>query len=136
MTFTVAHVEAYKFIQVRQEDEWNFTPLGHYEFLVMLMGFMNTPTFLQIFITEVLCEALNCHLFVCMDNILICNHVRWAFQLLLENQLIVKLKKSLFHALLLSFIKFSGIQFQSVYGHGSFSRCQWYRWLLTRVRTA
>lgn len=87
---------------------------GHYEYFVMPFRLMNALAIFQHYINEVLREALDHYVFVYLDDILIYSwsmdehivHVRRVLQLLLENHLYVKLEKSLFHYLSVTFLGF------------------------------
>ena len=50
-------------------------PLGHFEYLVMPFGLTSAPTVFQNLVNNVLCDFLNCSVFVYLDDILIfsCN---------------------------------------------------------------
>lgn len=80
----------------------------------MPFGLMNAPAVFQRLINEVLRETLNRYAFVYMDDILIFSSLfkedviqfRRVLQLLLENSLYVKLKKTQSHVKTISFLGF------------------------------
>ncbi|KAK1795684.1 hypothetical protein P4O66_001171 [Electrophorus voltai] len=86
------------------------TPSGHYEYLVVPFGLMNTLAVFQRYINEVLREALGRYVFVYLTYSQTVDkhvtHVRRVLQLLLENHLLVKLEKSTLHAQTISFLGF------------------------------
>ncbi|KAK1790034.1 hypothetical protein P4O66_002346 [Electrophorus voltai] len=80
---------AYNLVRIRVGDEWKtafITPSGHYKYLIMPFGLMNTPAVFQRYTGEVLREAL--------DNSC------------LRTTSFVKLEKSTFHAQTISFLGF------------------------------
>lgn len=106
---------AYHLVHIRDGDEWKMgfnTHLGHYDYLVMPFWLYNTPAVFHPLINDVLRDFLNRFVFVYLDNILIFSpnleehraHVRVVLQRPLENRLVVKVEKCLFHAVTVSFL--------------------------------
>ncbi|KAL0150107.1 hypothetical protein M9458_054534 [Cirrhinus mrigala] len=99
---------AYNLVRIREGDEWKtafVTPTGHYEYLVMPYGLVNSPSVFQNFIHEVLREFLHHFVIVYIDDILIYSrseaehrhHVAEVLQKLREHQLYLKAEKCSFH---------------------------------------
>ena len=97
----------YHQIQVRAQDIEKIafkTPLGHYEFLVMPFGLTNAPTTFQSVMNEIFSEHIGKFVCVFCDDILVysytpaehVHHLRTVFQVLVDNQLCVKLSKCAF----------------------------------------
>ncbi len=95
---------AYNLIRIREGDEWKtafVTPTGHYEYLVMPYGLVNTPSVFQDFMHEVLREFLHRFVLVYIDDILIYSrslaehrhHVAEVLQRLRQYQLFLKAEK-------------------------------------------
>ena len=95
---------AYHLVRIQEHDEWKTafnTSLGHFEYLVMPFGLINSPAVFQALVNDFLHDMLNRFVFVYLDDILIfsCNmeehvqHVRTMLQRLLENRLFVKAEK-------------------------------------------
>lgn len=103
---------AYHLVRIRKGDEWKTafnTPIGHYEYLVMLFCHTNAPAVFQALINDVLRDMLNKFVFVYLDDILIFSqglqeHVHHVLQRLLENSLFAKAGKCEFHAASVSFL--------------------------------
>ncbi|KAL0192337.1 hypothetical protein M9458_010633, partial [Cirrhinus mrigala] len=98
----------YNLIRIREGDEWKTgfsTTTGHYEYLVMPFGLVNSPSVFQAFINDVFRDMLNRWVIIYIDNILIysdslhdhVNHVRSVLQRLMQHQLYAKLEKCEFH---------------------------------------
>ncbi|KAL0190182.1 hypothetical protein M9458_012880 [Cirrhinus mrigala] len=98
----------YNLIRIREGDEWKTgfsTTTGHYEYLVMPFGLVNSPSVFQAFINDVFRDMLNRWVIVYIDDILIysnsfhdhINHVRSVLQRLMQHQLYAKLEKCEFH---------------------------------------
>ncbi len=65
---------AYNLIRIREGDEWKMafsTTSGHYEYLVMPFGLVNSPSVFQAFINDVFRDMLNRWVIVYIDDILI-----------------------------------------------------------------
>ncbi|KAL0149040.1 hypothetical protein M9458_055655, partial [Cirrhinus mrigala] len=106
---------AYNLIRIREGDEWKTgfsTTTGHYEYLVMPFGLVNSPSVFQAFINDVFRDMLNHWVIVYIDDILIysdsfqehVNHVRSVLQRLRQHQLYAKLEKCEFHLTKISFL--------------------------------
>uniref|UniRef100_A0A8D3E3V3 Gypsy retrotransposon integrase-like protein 1 n=1 Tax=Scophthalmus maximus TaxID=52904 RepID=A0A8D3E3V3_SCOMX len=106
---------AYHLVRIREGDEWKTafnTPSGHYEYLVMPFGLTNAPGVFQALVNDVLRDMLNRYVFVYLDDILIysesqeehVHHVQAVLKRLLENSLLVKAEKCVFHAPTVSFL--------------------------------
>uniref|UniRef100_A0A3P9HPM2 Gypsy retrotransposon integrase-like protein 1 n=1 Tax=Oryzias latipes TaxID=8090 RepID=A0A3P9HPM2_ORYLA len=106
---------AYHLIRVKDGDEWKTafnTPLGHFEYLVMLFGLTNAAAVFQRLVNDVLRDFLNRFVFVYLDDILIYSptldqhiiHVRRVLEHLLENRLFVKAEKCEFHVSTIPFL--------------------------------
>ncbi|KAL0199796.1 hypothetical protein M9458_002983, partial [Cirrhinus mrigala] len=106
---------AYNLIRIREGDEWKTgfsTTTGHYEYLVMPFGLVNSPSVFQSFINDVFRDMLNRWVIVYIDDILIYSdsfsdhvtHVRAVLQRLLQHQLFAKLEKCEFHQTRISFL--------------------------------
>ncbi len=99
---------AYNLIRIREGDEWKtafVTPTGHYEYLVMLYGLVNTPSVFHDFMHEVLREYLHRFVLVYIDDILIYSrslaehrhHISEVLQCLRQLHLFLKAEKCSFH---------------------------------------
>ncbi len=106
---------AYNLIRIREGDEWKTafsTTSGHYEYLVMPFGLVNSPSVFQAFINDVCRDMLNCWVIVYIDDILIFSNtyedhvkqVRSVLQRLLTHQLYAKIEKCDFHQTSVSFL--------------------------------
>ncbi len=106
---------AYNLIRVREGDEWKTafsTTSGHYEYLVMPFGLVNSPSVFQAFVNDVFRDMLNRWVIVYIDDILIYSdsyedhvkQVRSVLQRLLTHQLYAKIKKCEFHHTSVSFL--------------------------------
>ncbi len=106
---------AYNLIRIREGDEWKTafsTTNGHYEYLVMPFGLVNSPSVFQAFINDVFRVMLGRWVIVYMDDILIYSdtfdshvqHVRAVLKRLIDHQLYAKMEKCLFHQTLTSFL--------------------------------
>ena len=106
---------AYNLIRIREGDEWKTafsTTTGHYEYLVMPFGLVNSPSVFQSFINEVFRDMLNISVIVYIDDILIYSntlpehvqHVRAVLQLLIKYQLYAKAEKCEFHTTSTTFL--------------------------------
>ncbi len=106
---------AYHLVRIKEGDEWKTafnTPLGQFEYRVLLFGLVNAPAVFQALVNDVLSDMLNIFIFVYLDDILIFSpslqehvlHVRRVLQRLLENRLFVKAEKCVFHASSVSFL--------------------------------
>ncbi len=95
---------AYHLVRIKEGDEWKTafnTPIGHFEYWVLLFGLVNAPAIFQALVNNVLRDMLNIFVFVYLDDILIFSpslqvhvqHVRRVLQRLLENCLFVKAEK-------------------------------------------
>ncbi|KAI2647118.1 Transposon Tf2-6 polyprotein [Labeo rohita] len=65
---------AYNLICIREGDEWKtafVTPSGHYEYLVMPYGLVNSPSIFQNFMNEIFRDFLHHFVIVSIDDILI-----------------------------------------------------------------
>lgn len=61
-------------MHIKARDKWKTafnTPLGHFEYWVLLFGLVNTPAVFQALVNDVLRDMLNIFVFVCFDDILI-----------------------------------------------------------------
>ena len=66
--------DAYYRLQIKEEDKWKTafrTCYGHYEFIVVLMGLMNTPATFQVYINKALCSLVDDFCIVYLDDILV-----------------------------------------------------------------
>ncbi|KAK3509093.1 hypothetical protein QTP70_020297 [Hemibagrus guttatus] len=99
---------AYNLIRIRQGDEWKtafITPLGHYEYLVMLYGLSNAPSVFQSFMNEIFRDMLHRFVVVYIDDILIyspnlsdhVDHIKQVLHQLRHYHLYLKLEKCEFH---------------------------------------
>ncbi len=106
---------AYNLIRIREGDEWKTafsTTNGHYEYLVMPFGLVNSPSVFQAFINDVFRDMLGQWAIVYMDDILIYSdtfdshvqHVRAVLRRLIDHQLYAKMEKCEFHQTLTSFL--------------------------------
>ncbi len=106
---------AYNLIRIREGDEWKTafsTTSGHYEYLVMPFGLVNSPSVFQAFVNDVFRDMLNCWVIVYIDDILIYSdsyedhvkQVRSVLQRLLTHQLYAKIEKCEFHQTTVSFL--------------------------------
>uniref|UniRef100_A0A8C1YSB8 Gypsy retrotransposon integrase-like protein 1 n=1 Tax=Cyprinus carpio TaxID=7962 RepID=A0A8C1YSB8_CYPCA len=106
---------AYNLIRIREGDEWKTafsTTTGHYEYLVMPFGLVNSPSVFQSFINEVFRDMLNISVIVYIDDILIYSntlpehvqHVRAVLQRLIKYQLYAKAEKCEFHTTSTTFL--------------------------------
>ncbi len=100
---------AYHLVRIREGDEWKTTfntPRGHFEYQVMPFGLSNAPAVFQALVNDVLRDMVDQFIYVYLDDILIFSyslqdhvqHVRRVLQRLLENGLLVKVEKCVFHA--------------------------------------
>ncbi len=105
---------AYNLIRIREGDEWKTafsTTSGHYEYLVMPFGLVNSPSVFQAFI-NVFRDMLNRWVIVYIDDILIYSdsyedhvkQVRSVLQRLLAHQLYAKIEKCEFNQTSVSFL--------------------------------
>ncbi len=106
---------AYNLIRIREGDEWKTafsTTSGHYEYLVMPFGLVNSPSVFQAFVNDVFRDMLNRWVIVYIDDILIYSdsyedhvkQVRSVLQHLLTHQLYAKIEKCEFHQTSVSFL--------------------------------
>ncbi len=106
---------AYNLIRIREGDEWKTafsTTNGHYEYLVMPFGLVNSPSVFQAFINDVFRDMLGQWAIVYMDDILVYSdtldshvqHVRAVLKRLIDHQLYAKIEKCEFHQSLTSFL--------------------------------
>ncbi len=106
---------AYHLVQIKEGDEWKTafnTPIGHFEYRVLLFELVNAPAVFQALVNDVLRDMLNIFVFVYLDDILLFSpslqvhvqHVRRVLQRLLENRLFVKTDKWMFHAQSVTFL--------------------------------
>ncbi len=106
---------AYNLIRIREGDEWKTafsTTSGHYEYLVMPFGLVNSPSVFQAFVNDVFRDMLNRWVIVYIDDILIYSdsyedhvkQVRSVLQCLLTHQLYAKIEKCEFHQTSVSFL--------------------------------
>ncbi len=106
---------AYNLIRIREGDEWKTafsTTSGHYEYLVMPFGLVNSPSVFQAFVNDVFRDMLNRWVIVYIDDILIYSdsyedHVKQVcsvLQRLLTHQLYAKIEKCEFHQTSVSFL--------------------------------
>ncbi len=106
---------AYNLIRIREGDEWKTafsTTSGHYEYLVMPFGLVNSPSVFQAFVNDVFRDMLNRWVIVYIDDILIYSdsyedhvkQVRSVLQRLLTHQLYAKIEKCEFHQTSVSFL--------------------------------
>ncbi len=116
---------AYNLIRIREGDEWKTafsTTSGHYEYLVMPFGLVNSPSVFQAFINDVFRDMLNRWVIVYIDDILIysdsyegpCQAGSFSTPTSLTHQLYAKIEKCEFHQTSVSF--FSDID---QFGRGS-----------------
>ena len=107
----------YHLVHIRGGDEWKTafnTPWGHYEYLVMPFGLRNAPAVFQALVNDVLCDVINCYVFVYLDDILVFSetleehvaYVHLVLQRLLENHLFAKAEKCEFHRSTVQFLGF------------------------------
>ncbi len=100
---------AYNLIRIREGDEWKTafsTTSGHYEYLVMPFGLVNSPSI------NAFHDMLNKGVIVYIDDILIYSdtldshvqQVRAVLRRLIENQLYAKIEKCEFHQTVTSFL--------------------------------
>ena len=64
---------AFNLVRIREGDEWKTafsTTSGHYEYLVMPYGFMNTPSVFQSFVDKIFRDLHGQGVVVCIDDIL------------------------------------------------------------------
>ncbi|KAI2653818.1 Transposon Tf2-6 polyprotein [Labeo rohita] len=106
---------AYNLIRIREGDEWKTafsTTTGHYEYSVMPLGLVNSPSVFQAFVNDVFRDMLNRWVIVYIDDILIFSdtleshiqHVRAVLQRLIDHQLYAKFEKCEFHRTVTSFL--------------------------------
>ncbi|KAL0186198.1 hypothetical protein M9458_017868, partial [Cirrhinus mrigala] len=106
---------AYNLIRIREGDEWKTafsTTTGHYEYLVMPFGLVNSPSVFQAFVNDIFRDMLNRWVIVYIDDILVFSdtrdqhvqHVRAVIQRLIDNQLHAKFEKCEFHQTATSFL--------------------------------
>lgn len=99
---------AYNLIQIREGDEWKTafsTSTGHYEYLVMPFGLVNSPSVFQSFINDVFRDMLHKTVIVYIDDILNYSdtleehiqHVRAVLRRLIQHKLYAKAEKCKFH---------------------------------------
>lgn len=65
---------AYHLVCIKEGDERKMafnTPLGHFEYRVLLFGLVNAPAVFQVLVNDVLRNMLNIFIFVYLDDILI-----------------------------------------------------------------
>ncbi len=65
---------AYHLVRIKEGDEWKTafnTPIGHFEYRVLLFGLVNAPAVFQALVNDVLRDMLNIFVFVYLDDILI-----------------------------------------------------------------
>ncbi len=92
---------AYNLIRIREGDEWKTafsTTSGHYEYLVMPFGLVNSPSVFQAFINDVFRDMLNRWVIVYIDDILIYSD---SYE---DHQLYAKIEKCEFHQTSVSFL--------------------------------
>lgn len=106
---------AYNLILIREGDKWKTafsTTTGHYEYLVMPFGLVNSPSVFQAFVNDIFQDLLNQCVIVYIDDILIYSdtweehipQVRTVLKRLIHHQLYVKLEKCEFHQTSIAFL--------------------------------
>ncbi|XP_048063071.1 uncharacterized protein LOC125278191 [Megalobrama amblycephala] len=106
---------AYNLIRIKEGDEWKTafsTATGHYEYLVMPFGLVNSPSVFQAFINDMFRDMLNRFVIVYIDDILIYSEtmeehvqqVRQVLQRLIQFQLYAKAEKCEFHKMVTAFL--------------------------------
>lgn len=109
--------DAYHRIRIKEGDEWKtafHTRYGHYEYLVMLFGLVNTPATFQAYINHVLSDLLDVCAVAYLDDILIYSanvadhvqHVCQIFEQLRKYWLYAKMSKCRFHVDTVNFLGF------------------------------
>lgn len=85
--------------RIREGDEWTAfnTPLGHFEYLVMLFGLTKAPAVFQALVNDVLRDMINVFVVVYLDDsrspLDHIQHMWLVLQGLLENRLFVRAEK-------------------------------------------
>ena len=108
---------AFNLIRMKQGDEWKAAfrcVYGHYEPLVVQFGETNGPAVCQRMMTELLKDFIDLFVVVYLDDILIFSkdleehkrHVASVLERLMDNKLIVKASKCLFHCPEVTFLGF------------------------------
>ncbi|KAL0187982.1 hypothetical protein M9458_015081, partial [Cirrhinus mrigala] len=90
---------AYNLIRIRKGDEWKTgfsTTTGHYEYLVMPFGLVNSPSVVIVYIDDILIYSDSFH-----DHV---NHVRSVLHRLMQHQLYSKLEKCELHQIKVTFL--------------------------------
>ncbi len=63
---------AYHLVRIKEGDEWKTafnTPVGHFEYRVLLFGLVNAPAVFQALVNDVLQDMINVFVFVYLDDI-------------------------------------------------------------------
>ncbi len=106
---------AYNLIRIREGDEWKTafsTMSGHYEYIVMPFGLVNSPSIFQAFINNAFRDMLNKGIIVYIDDILIyldtldshVQQVRAVLRRLIDNKIYAKIEKCEFNQTVTSFL--------------------------------
>jgi hypothetical protein len=109
--------DAYYRIRIRKRDEWKTIfriKYGHFEYKIMLFGFINVPAIFQTYINKALAGFININYVVYLDDILIyffiyTEHQRYIRQMLKrlhQYKLYIKLSKCEFSIILIIFLEF------------------------------
>ena len=109
--------DTYYRLRIKEGDEWKtafWTCYGHYEFLVVPMGLMNTPAIFQAYINKALCSLVDDFCIVYLDDILVFSrtkeehnrHLQQVYEWLRQSELYAKPSKCQFYQKELKFLGF------------------------------
>ena len=106
---------AYNLVRIKEGDEWKCAfrcKFGHFEPLVVQFGLTNAPATFQRFVNSIFPDLIDIHIVCYQDDILIFSNdlethikiIKEVLKRVIENQLVLKASKCLFHTDSLTFL--------------------------------